>query len=146
MANRRKRGEPPPPPDPNDVREPLLVEVGLNVLNARRRAGLHQHELAEKAGITHSSVFMTENGKQNITIKSLGAIADALGIRLRDLIPGEDVPVAVAPDALLQVTDTLVGALGRATLLMQQAESIAKTLGAISAGEPSPPRRTRKKT
>ena len=145
VANRSKRGEPPAPPDENDPRNPFLVEVGLKLLNARRRAGLHQHELANKAGLSHSTVFLTENGRQHITITSMKALADALGTPLRDLIPGEDAPRTVAPEALQQVTDTLVGALGRATMLMQQAESTAKTLAAISAPEPAAPMRTRKK-
>lgn len=131
MAGKAKgSGERALPQDENADRDPLLVEVGLKILNARRRAGLIQTELADKAGVTHSTVFMTESGKQNITLKTLRDLANALGVRVRDLMPGEDTPETVTPESLKQVADTLLTTLGRATLLVQQAEGLTRLLSA----------------
>ena len=38
-------------------------EIGKNIVQLRKKHGLSQRELAERAGITHSAISSIENGK-----------------------------------------------------------------------------------
>ena len=56
---------------------------------ARKAAGLTQAALAEKAGVNIRQIQKLESGEieaGNMTVKNLLAIADALGVDVRDLI------------------------------------------------------------
>lgn len=63
---------------------------------ARYLAGLTQVELAEKAGVNPSYLSELERGLRPGGIKAIRKIADALGLRVADLIifddgkPGDD--------------------------------------------------------
>ena len=54
------------------------MNLGFNIMVARRRKGLGQKELAEKAGITSQTVSDIERGKIGTSIKTLQRIAKAL--------------------------------------------------------------------
>lgn len=54
---------------------------------ARTLAGLTQMRLAEKAGISQSTVSRIEGGDCDPGVAVLQAIADALGVKLADLLP-----------------------------------------------------------
>ena len=111
-----------------EEKDPLLAEVGDKVLTARRRIGLRQADLARKSGLTQSSVFLIENGRQNATLKALQALAGALGLQIRDLVPGEDHPQAEKLDDVRLVADGLTAILGRATLVLQRLENAVGVL------------------
>lgn len=65
-----------------------LLKIGRNIANQRQQRGLTQEDLCGLAEIDRSYLSEIENGKMNVTIKSLKAIADALGVKLIDLLDG----------------------------------------------------------
>ncbi|KAI4255660.1 MAG: hypothetical protein L6R35_007511 [Caloplaca aegaea] len=59
---------------------PLLLLVGSRIRTLRRRAKLKQSEVAKLIGTGQSYIVGVEAGEQNITLKTLGRIAAALGV------------------------------------------------------------------
>ncbi|MDD3668975.1 MAG: helix-turn-helix transcriptional regulator [Alphaproteobacteria bacterium] len=62
--------------------------IGKNIRAARRQAHLAQIDLAEMVGINRAYLSEIENGRRNMTIGILMAVADALKIRLSDILSG----------------------------------------------------------
>jgi len=60
--------------------------VGHEIQKIRRRRGITQDELAEMAGLNRAHLYRIEAGKRNVTLKTLAILADALGVRIRDLV------------------------------------------------------------
>lgn len=65
----------------------LLVAVGHRIKLARQNAKLTQKELGEILEAPQSWIYLMEDGQQNLQLKSLRKIAQALGISIRDLLP-----------------------------------------------------------
>jgi len=63
-----------------------LKIIGENVVRLRKARDLTQEDLCGMAQIDRSYLSEIENGKMNVTIKSLVTIADALDCELKDLI------------------------------------------------------------
>jgi transcriptional regulator with XRE-family HTH domain len=63
-----------------------LKIIGKNVVRLRKAQKMTQEDLCGAAQIDRSYLSEIENGKMNVTIKSLVTIADALGCSLEDLI------------------------------------------------------------
>lgn len=63
-----------------------LVIIGKNIARIRRDKKLTQEDLCGLAEIDRSYLSEIENGKMNVTVRSLTAIADALDVRLIDLL------------------------------------------------------------
>lgn len=61
-------------------------QFGANVRQARAEAALSQRGLALMIGTTQSYVWRLESGRINPTLDVQCRIADALGLRVRDLI------------------------------------------------------------
>lgn len=61
---------------------------GSNLRQLRVASGLSQEELANRAGLHRTYISSVERGHRNVTIESIFALAEALG---------------VAPEVLLQV-------------------------------------------
>lgn len=65
----------------------LAVKAGALVREKRESAGWTAEELAERAGLSNKSrVLKIEHG-QAVTLKNLEALARALGIPVKDLLP-----------------------------------------------------------
>lgn len=64
-----------------DIRHTL----GKTVRAIRRRAGLSQEELADRAGLDRTYIGGIERGERNPTVVSLKTIADALDLSLHEL-------------------------------------------------------------
>ena len=62
--------------------------LGENIRRRRKRAGLTQEKLAEKADLTYKYLGEVERGLVNVSLDSLMRLARALRVRLRDLIRG----------------------------------------------------------
>jgi len=73
--------------NPGSSSDALLVYVGQQVLAARQRLGLTQEQLAEKARCGPATVFLVENARRNVTIRSLSVLAAALGMEVAELFP-----------------------------------------------------------
>lgn len=65
--------------------------LAANVAKLRNRRGWSQQELGRRAGVGQRTVSNAEAGK-NVSMKSAGAIAQALGVSLIELLvpPGQD--------------------------------------------------------
>jgi len=62
----------------------LYQKLSQKIETTRRKMGMTQEELAEKAGLHRAYFWDIEQGR-NISIKTAYKIAKALGISLRDL-------------------------------------------------------------
>ena len=65
----------------NDV----LVRFGKRVREERLKLGLSQEQLASEAGVHRTYIGMIERAEKNLTLENISKIANALGIRIRDL-------------------------------------------------------------
>lgn len=58
------------------------MSIKITLAAARVNAGLTQKQLAEKCGVSESSVFNWENGKSSPKLKHLPMLEEAYGISL----------------------------------------------------------------
>jgi XRE family transcriptional regulator, regulator of sulfur utilization len=65
------------------------MEVGPVVRRLREARGLSQTALAREATVSRITLVRIEGGTQDPTLSTLGRIARALGVRVRDLLPPE---------------------------------------------------------
>lgn len=61
-------------------------KLGDKIRHYRKRAGLTQEELAEKADLHHNFIGQVERGNMETSLTSMLKIAKALGVRVRDLV------------------------------------------------------------
>jgi transcriptional regulator with XRE-family HTH domain len=66
----------------------LLSQIGLRVLRRRQDLGLSQKELADRLGIAQTNVARIEHGKQNLTVRTLIKLAEALDMTAAELFVG----------------------------------------------------------
>ena len=60
-----------------------MKNIGEAVREVRKKAGLTQEQLAEKAGISRGHVVEIEANRYSPMVKTLAAIADACGVELK---------------------------------------------------------------
>ncbi len=70
----------------------LLKIAGINII--RKRGQLSQQALADKAGVSRSTIVKIEAGK-NISLENLLKIAKALGVEPGDLFLSDDEKIEV---------------------------------------------------
>jgi transcriptional regulator with XRE-family HTH domain len=73
--------------------------IGWNLRHLRVKKGLSQERLALEAGIDRAYVGRIERGSENVTITTLEAVANVLGVRVSALFRDID-PNEAAPDKL----------------------------------------------
>lgn len=61
------------------------VLFGHHIQQRRRELRMTQEDLAFKTGYTRTAIVTIENGKQNVPLDKIYALADALGIDAKDL-------------------------------------------------------------
>lgn len=61
--------------------------LGKRIKRMRRKAGLTQERLAEKANVSTIHIGLVETGKRRVSLKTLQKIASAIGVKTKDLIP-----------------------------------------------------------
>lgn len=83
-----------------DEFDPIDVEIGRRVHDARLRAGLTQRELGESIGLTFQQVQKYEKGQSRMAVSTLCRIAKALGVPPAALV-GELLGAAVSDIDLL---------------------------------------------
>ncbi len=64
----------------------FLLFLGNNIRRLRERRGLSQEEFGTAVGVHRTYVGMVERGEKNITIFSLRKFAEALNVKIKDLI------------------------------------------------------------
>lgn len=67
----------------------LVQLLGKNVRRLRIEQGLSQEELAFRAGMKRSYLSDLERGVRNPTVRAMGRLADALGLRAPALISSD---------------------------------------------------------
>jgi transcriptional regulator with XRE-family HTH domain len=60
--------------------------LGIAIRARRLKLGMTQEQLAEKSGLHWTYISGIERGIRNVSIGNLAHIADALGVRVRDLV------------------------------------------------------------
>jgi len=60
--------------------------VGRNIKAIRGKKGVTQDQLAELAGLNRVHLYRIETCRQSMTLRTLKIIADALDVKMRDLI------------------------------------------------------------
>lgn len=68
-----------------DERYPY-TQFGNRVRELRKAKGWSQEELAESAGLDRTYIGRCEAGRQNATLKTVYALANALGVKATDLL------------------------------------------------------------
>ena len=70
------------------------LRIGQRIAQLRKLAGLSQEQLSERAGLQRTHISRIEAGKYAVTLETIQAIAEALGMtvdivdtRLADLAP-----------------------------------------------------------
>lgn len=64
----------------------ILIKFGNNVREERLNRGLSQEKFAEKAGVHRTYVGMIERAEKNITLENIEKIANAFGLKPKDLL------------------------------------------------------------
>jgi transcriptional regulator with XRE-family HTH domain len=68
----------------------VMASTGEKLRRERRGAGLTQVELAERSDVAQSTIAQIEGGaRPNPHPRTLTKLAEALGLRARDLLPDE---------------------------------------------------------
>ena len=67
--------------------EDVCVLFGEKLRSIRLELGYSQEELSFKTGLHRTYISSVERGKRNISITNIKKIADALGIKMKDLMP-----------------------------------------------------------
>jgi transcriptional regulator with XRE-family HTH domain len=81
----------PGPKDDTAEPDPLSVALGARVVTIRRdRLQLSQQELAVRMGVSPAYLWRIEDGRQNISLRTLGRLARSLEVTLADLFDGVD--------------------------------------------------------
>ena len=76
------------------MKNPALLHVfGEHLRALRKQRGLSQQALADEADISWPTVQRVEAGSQSATLEVLAALAQALGVSLKELV---DLPEAPA--------------------------------------------------
>ncbi|WP_127128989.1 helix-turn-helix domain-containing protein [Pseudoflavitalea rhizosphaerae] len=70
--------------------EDLLKDVGHNLRLARYRRGLSASQVADRAGISRSTLQLIESGESNMSLVSLVSILHALKLDIVDFFRGDD--------------------------------------------------------
>lgn len=74
------------PQDPAEVIAEYLSALGGRIHAMRGERGLSQQELATRAGLDRTYISAVENGKQNVSLATVGRIAHALEVPLSELL------------------------------------------------------------
>ncbi|MCM1339551.1 MAG: helix-turn-helix domain-containing protein [Muribaculaceae bacterium] len=64
----------------------VLKQIGLNFRLERTKQGLSQETFAERANVHTNYIGKVERGEQNLTIKSIVALANSLNIPIQNIL------------------------------------------------------------
>jgi transcriptional regulator with XRE-family HTH domain len=60
--------------------------VASRIKKIRKARSLTQDQLAELSGLNRTHLYRIESGKQSMTLRTLKLVADALDVRVRELV------------------------------------------------------------
>ena len=94
------------------------------VQEARRRAGLTQRELAERAGTSQAAIARIERGRQEPSLETLQKILRAAGLELRiELAPVDDHDAQLIEQTLAMTPEQRLRAIEEMTRLAAAART-----------------------
>jgi transcriptional regulator with XRE-family HTH domain len=64
----------------------IVKKFGEKVRKFREDKGLSQEELAFRAGLHRTYIGMIERGEKNITLRNIEKVANALEVKVEDLL------------------------------------------------------------
>ncbi len=67
--------------------EDVCVRFGEKLRNIRLDLGYSQEELSFKAGLHRTYISSVERGERNISITNIKKLADALDLKMKELMP-----------------------------------------------------------
>jgi transcriptional regulator with XRE-family HTH domain len=70
--------------------EPIYKTIGAIIRSRRRRLEWPQHVLASRLGISRATLASIETGRQRILAHQIYAFAEALQLKISDLLPASD--------------------------------------------------------
>src|SRR5262249_43775531 len=73
-----------------DQADAFLAELGERVRNMRALRGMSRRVLSKASGLSARYIAQMESGKGNVSIMLLRQLANAMGVKLEDLIPSTD--------------------------------------------------------
>ncbi len=83
----------------------LRGRIGARLREWRRRRGLTQEQLAERAGLSYKFIGEIERGTGNPTVDTLGRLAQALHVDLAELVRAPEPRRDVSPTYVLSAKD-----------------------------------------
>ncbi len=69
------------------MNEEICVRFGEKLRNTRLELGYSQEELSFKTGLHRTYISSVERGKRNVSLTNIKKLADALGLKMKDLMP-----------------------------------------------------------
>ncbi|MBE3123895.1 MAG: helix-turn-helix transcriptional regulator, partial [Planctomycetes bacterium] len=66
----------------------LYVQLGKTVRRLRLKLGWTQDVMADRSGLHRAHIGEIERGQTNVTLQTLKTLADALNVRITDLLKG----------------------------------------------------------
>ncbi len=69
------------------MNEEVCVLVGKKMREINLKLGYNQEELSFKAGLHRTYISSVERGKRNISLTNIKKLADALDLKMKDLMP-----------------------------------------------------------
>ena len=117
--------------------EVLQTTVGARVREARLRAKLRQSQLGTLIGSGQSHVFEIEDGRINVTLKTLVKLANALDVKPIDLLLDSNSKPKLADSVALELSDLLQSTKADLSLLGERLHRAEMLL----AGESEDPKR-----
>lgn len=114
----------------------VVRRFGERLREARRAGGMSQSDLAERAAVTASYVGRLERAGAAPGIDLVARLADALGVKLADLLPDGDPPdqAGVFREQARKLFDVVIESDDAATLQLL-AQFLARLAGTTPAGE-----------
>ncbi len=80
-----------------------LVEIGEKLLSVRRKKGMTQGEVAEKAGLSDRAYADIERGTANMRVETALKICKALNVTPNDILIDEEIPMQSGTDLLVKL-------------------------------------------
>ena len=70
--------------------DPIYEEFGRGLRSARKAANLTQEALAERVGLSRTSITNIEKGRQHVSLHMLFSLANAVGVEPAELLPEKE--------------------------------------------------------
>lgn len=80
-----------------------LIEIGERLLSVRRKKGMTQGEVAEKAGLSDRAYADIERGTANMRVETALKICKALNVTPNDILIDEEIPMQSGTDLLVKL-------------------------------------------